>query len=104
MGYLNVGSVTYRIVWHSCDGRGDGYIGAVVVLVTDADVDVVARGANRTGIKPNIEGVKELDKSEGNEGNGNKLGSALHRPLLFWLNFFPNSPLLLARSQCFRIE
>ncbi len=46
----------------------------VVVLVTDADIDVVAPGANRTGMKPNIKGVKELDKGE---GNGNKLGSAL---------------------------
>ena len=72
----------------------------VIALVADADVDVVAPGANRTGI-PNIEGVKELDKGE---GNGNELGSALATPLLSWLYLLPNSPLLSGQSQRFRIE
>ena len=53
----------YRIVWCSCDERGGGYIGVVVVLVTDADIDVVAPGANRTGMGADIEGVQGPDKS-----------------------------------------
>ena len=93
-GYSNDGSVTYRIVWCSCDGRGDGYIGAVVVLVID-------EVANRTRTEADVEGVKEPDKGG---GDGNELGSALGQPLLSQLYFLPKSPLLSGQSQCFRIE
>ena len=88
-------------MWRSCDGRGDGYTGAVVVLVTDADVDVVAPGTNRTGMGADVEGVEEPDKSG---GDGNELGSTLGRRLLSWLYFLPNSPLLSGRSRHFSIE
>ena len=73
----------------------------VVVLVAVADVDVVASGANRTGMGAGVEGVEESDKSG---GDGNELGSALGWPLLARLYFLPNSPLLSGRSRRFRIE
>ena len=82
-------------MWHFCDGGGDGYIGAVDVLVADANIDVVAPGANRTRMEADVKGVNELDESE---GNGNELGSALDQPLLSWLSILPNSPLLLGWS------